>query len=28
VVTEPGRLSAVREVLVSGRVVERRRRLW
>jgi predicted amidohydrolase len=28
VVTEPGRLSAVREVLVSGRVVERGRRLW
>ena len=28
VVTEPGRLGAVREVLISGRVVERRRRLW
>jgi alpha-D-ribose 1-methylphosphonate 5-triphosphate diphosphatase PhnM len=28
VVTEPGRLSAVSEVHVSGRVVERRRRLW
>ncbi len=28
VVTEPGRLSAVREVLISGRVVERPRRLW
>jgi alpha-D-ribose 1-methylphosphonate 5-triphosphate diphosphatase PhnM len=28
VVTEPGRLSAVREVLVSGRVVDRPRRLW
>jgi predicted amidohydrolase len=28
VVTEPGRLGAVREVLVSGRVVDRGRRLW
>lgn len=28
VVTEPGRLGSVRQVLISGRVVERPRRLW
>jgi adenine deaminase len=28
IITEPGRLSAVREVLISGRVVERGRALW
>lgn len=28
IITEPGRLSAVREVLVAGRVVERGRALW
>lgn len=28
VVTEPGRLSAVREVLIGGRIVTRGRRLW
>lgn len=28
IVTEPGQLSAVREVLISGRIAPRRRRLW
>jgi hypothetical protein len=28
VITEPERLSAVREVLIAGRVVERGRGLW